>query len=76
MAESFANIIQSQSVFENNKKAALDIIRRIDLYGLEARKDEIIELKKRSELTEGDVELLNRELSSIVLNIATMKKGL
>ncbi|MHB8065145.1 MAG: DNA primase [Ruminiclostridium sp.] len=76
MAESFANIIQSQSIFENNRKAALDIIRRIDLYGLEARKDEIIELKKRSDLTEGDVELLNRELGSIVLNIATLKKGL
>lgn len=76
MAESFANIIQSQSVFENNKKAALDIIRRIDLYGLEARKDEIIELKKRSDLTEGDVELLNRELSSVVLNIAITKYGL
>jgi len=75
MAESFANIIQSQSIFENNRKAALDIIKRIDLYGLEARKDEIIELKKRSDLTEGDVELLNRELSSIVLNIATFKKG-
>jgi len=76
MAESFANIIQSQSIFENNRKAALDIIKRIDLCGLEARKDEIIELKKRSDLTEGDVELLNRKLSSIVLNIATLKKGL
>lgn len=76
LAESFANIIQSQSVFEDNKKAALDIIKRINLLGLEARKDEIIELKKRSDLTEGDVELLNRELSSIVLNIAVMKKGI
>lgn len=76
MAESFANIIQSQSVFENNRKAALDIIKRMDLYGLEARKDEIIELQKRSNITEGDVELLSRELSSIVLNIATLKKGL
>lgn len=76
MAESFANIIQSQSVYENNEKAALDIIRRIDFYSLEARKDELIKLKKRSDLTEGDVELLNRELSSIVLDIATLKKGL
>jgi len=76
MAESFANIIQSQSIFENNKKAAVDIIKRIDLYGLESRKEEIIEMKKRSDLTEGDVELLNRELGSIVLNIATLKKGL
>lgn len=75
LAESFANIIQSQSVFENNRKAALDIIRKIDLYGLEARKDEIIELKKRSDLTEGDVELLNRELSNIVSNIVTVKKS-
>jgi DNA primase len=76
LAESFANIVQSQSVYEDNKKAALDIIRRIDLYNLEERKNEIIELKKRSDLTEGDVELLNRELSSIVSNIAVMKKGL
>ncbi|HEY5586261.1 MAG TPA: DNA primase [Ruminiclostridium sp.] len=76
LAESFANIIQSQSIFENNRKAALDIIRKMDLYGLESRKDEIIELKKRSDLTEGDVELLNRELSSIVSNITTMKKSL
>ncbi len=76
LAESFANIIQSQSVFEDNKKAALDILKRINLIGLETRKNEIIELKKRSDLTEGDVELLNRELSSIVLNIAVMKKGL
>lgn len=72
-AESFANIIQSQSVFENNKKAALDIIKRIDIFRLEARKDEIFELKKRSDLSEGDVELLNRELSSIVSNIAIAK---
>lgn len=76
LAESFANIIQSQSIYENNKKAALDIVRRIDLYGLEARKDEIIELKKRSDLSEGDVELLNQELGNIVLNIAMLKKGL
>lgn len=76
LAESFANIIQSQSVFEDNRKAALDILKRMNLIGMEARKDEIIELKKRSDLTEGDVELLNRELSSIVLNIAVMKKGL
>ncbi|ACL74922.1 DNA primase [Ruminiclostridium cellulolyticum] len=76
MAESFANIVQSQSIFEDNKKAALDIIRNIDLFGLEERKNEIIELKKRSDLTEGDVELLNRELSGIVSNIAIMKKGL
>lgn len=76
MAESFANIVQSQSIFEDNKKAALDIIRKIDLFGLEERKNEIIELKKRSDLTEGDVELLNRELSSIVSNIAIKKKGL
>lgn len=76
LAEGFANIIQTQGEFENNKKAALDIIRKMELFDLEARKNEIIELKKRSDLTEGDVELLNRELSSIVLNIATMKKGL
>ncbi|EPR13963.1 DNA primase [Ruminiclostridium papyrosolvens] len=76
MAESFANIVQSQSIFEDNKKAALDIIRKIDLFSLEERKNEIIELKKRSDLTEGDVELLNRELSSIVSNIAIKKKGL
>ncbi len=76
LAESFANILQSQSVFEDNRKAALDILKRLNLMGLEARKNEIIELKKRSDLTEGDVELLNRELSSIVLNIAVMKKGL
>ncbi len=76
LAESFANIIQSQSIYENNKKAALDIVRRIDLYGLESRKEEIIELKKRSDLSEGDVELLNQELSNIVLNIAMLKKGL
>jgi DNA primase len=76
MAESFANIIQSQSIFENNNKAAADIIKKIDLYGLEARKEEIIKMKKSSDLTEGDVELLNRELSSIVLNIAALKKAL
>ncbi|OPX43151.1 DNA primase [Ruminiclostridium hungatei] len=75
LAESFANIVQSQSVFEDNRKAALDILKRIGLLRLEARKNEIIELKKRSDLTEGDVELLNRELSSIVLNIALMKKN-
>lgn len=76
LAESFANIVQSQSIFEDNKKAALDIIRKIDLFSLEERKKQIIELKKSSDLTEGDVELLNRELSSIVSNIALMKKGL
>lgn len=75
LAESFANIVQSMSVFEDNRKAALDILKRIGLLRLEARKNEIIELKKRSDLTEGDVELLNRELSSIVLNIAVMKKN-
>lgn len=76
LAESFANIVQSQSVFESSKKAALDIMKRIDLNGLEARKDEIFELIKRSDLSKGDVELLNQELSAIVSNIAVMKKSL
>ncbi len=76
LAESFTNIVQSKSVFEDYKKAALDILKRINLIGLEERKNQIIELKKRSDLTEGDVELLNRELSSIVSNITLMKKGL
>jgi DNA primase len=75
LAESFASIIQSQGEFENNKKAALDIIRKIKLYNLEARKEEIIELQKSTDLSKGDVELLNRELSNIVLNIVSMKKG-
>lgn len=69
----FVSIVQTKISFEDNKKAILDILKGIKLNKLEARKIEINESLSRSELNEGDVELLNQELLKITANIISLK---
>ena len=73
--ELFLNIVQTQTIFEDNRKAVLDIQKKMQLCELEARRTEIAELKKRSDLEKGDVESLERELVQITLNITALKKN-
>jgi DNA primase len=70
----FVSIVQSRISFEDNKKAILDMLKGIKLIRLEARKNEINEIKNRSDLNEGDVELLNQELLKITANIIALKR--
>lgn len=73
--ELFLNIVQTQTIFEDNRKAVLDILKKMQLCELEARRTEIAELKKRSDLEKGDVESLERELVQITLDITALKKN-
>ncbi len=66
-AAEFAAVIQKQCNFDDNNKAVLDIIKRIEIYKLTKRKQEIFEiLKSQSEMTEGDVEKLKLELKTLL----------
>lgn len=73
--ELFLNIVRTQTIFEDNRRAVLDILKKMQLCELEARRSEIAELKKRSDLEKGDVESLERELVQITLNITALKKN-
>ncbi len=66
--ESFVGIIQKECNFEDNKKAVVDIIKKMKLYKLDKRKQEILRLlSDRNTLQERDVEKLKLELNSIIL---------
>ncbi len=66
--ESFVGIIQKECNFDDNRKAVMDIIRRMKLYKLDKRKEEILRLlSDRNTLQERDVEKLKLELNSIIL---------
>lgn len=76
-ANVFTKIIQQECNFEDNNKAVLDIIKGIELYKLEKRKKEILDLlnnNNNKEKIEGDVGKLNLELNSIIISIQK-KKG-
>lgn len=67
-ADEVAKIIQEECNCEDNTKAVLDIIKRIELSKLERRQQQILDLlSNRSELIEGDVETLKQELNSILM---------
>ncbi len=67
-ANEFARIIQEECNCEDNIKAVLDIIKRMELVKLEKRQQQILNLlTNRSASVEGDVEKLKLELQSIIM---------
>lgn len=69
-ANDFARIINEECNCEDNNKAVLDIIKRIQFYKLEKRQKEILEiLNNKSIQAEGDVEKLKLELGSITMKM-------
>ena len=67
-AEEYSKIIQKECNCEDNNKAVMDIIKKMELRRLEGRRREILELLNRREnLDEGDVEKLTLELNSIAM---------
>ncbi|MDP4182346.1 MAG: DNA primase [Bacillota bacterium] len=72
-ANEYARIIQDECNFEDNKKAVLDILKKIELSKLEKRQKEILEmLSSKNVVIEGVVEKLKAELKMILQK----KKGL
>lgn len=72
VAADFTRIIQKECNCEDNRKAVLDIIKRIELHKLDTRQREILGMLSNADNLKGDVEKLKLELKSIVLK----KKGL
>jgi DNA primase len=76
VSSNYTKIIQEECNFEDNNRAVLDIIKGMELFHLEKRKTEIIELlNHNNDKIEGDVERLNRELSTIILEIKKKKQS-
>jgi len=72
-ANEYVRIIQEECNCEDNKKAILDIYRKIQLFKLEKRQKEILDiLSGNNNDVEGDVERLKDELKSILI----MKKSI
>ncbi len=72
-ANEFTGIVEDKCNCEDNRKAVLDIIRKIDLIKLEKRQREILDmLSGKNENIEGDVEKLKAELKLILQK----KKGI
>ncbi len=67
-AGEYAEIIQKECNCENNGKAALDIIKRMVVYMIDKRKNEIFNILNNSgNIQETEIEKLKQELNSIVL---------
>lgn len=76
VANDFARIFNEECHCDDNKKAILGKIRSIELYKLEKRQKEILELlKSEGSLTEGDVEKLKLELRSLIMLIKKQKSN-
>lgn len=74
-ANDLARIINEECYCEDNYKAILEKIRSIELYKMEKRQKEILELLKNEQsLTEGDVEKLKQEFKSLIVSINNQKK--
>ncbi|KNY25455.1 DNA primase [Pseudobacteroides cellulosolvens] len=66
-ANEYSRIIQDECNFEDNKKAVLDILKKIEIIKLEKRRKEILELLSgKNDLIEGDVEQLKEELKLLL----------
>lgn len=67
-ANELAKIVQEECNCEDNIKAVLDIIKRLEYLRLEKREQQILDfLNNRSAPTEGDVEKLKMELQTIIM---------
>jgi DNA primase len=68
LSDIFARLIQGECNFDDNKKAVMDIIRRIEMHKLDKREKEILEILSTSQnQSDEDVEKLKLELKSILL---------
>jgi len=68
LSDIFARLIQGECNFDDNNKAVMDIIRRMEMYRLDKREKEILELLSTSQNhSQEDVEKLKLELKSILL---------
>lgn len=73
VANEFTRIIQEECNCEDNTKAVLDIIKRLDHIRLERRQQQILDLlNNRSASIEGDVEKLKLELRTIIMKIRSL----
>jgi DNA primase len=73
-ADNFARIMQMECNCEDNNKAVLDIIKRMEIYKLDQRKQQILDsLNNRDGLEKGDVEKLTLELNSIIIKRKNIK---
>jgi len=69
LANVFLKIVETECKFDDNKKAAMDIIKKVKLHKLNKRQEEILSiLSGKNGISEGDVEKLKIELNSIILD--------
>jgi len=75
LANQFARIIKEECNCDDNKKAILGKIKSMELYKIEKRQKEIIDLlKNEGSLKEGDVETLKSELKSLTILMQKKKR--
>ncbi|NLP12985.1 MAG: DNA primase [Clostridium sp.] len=68
LSDIFARLIQGECNFDDDKKAVMDIIRRMEMYRLDKREKEILELLSTSQNhSDENIEKLKQELNSILL---------
>lgn len=69
-AGDFARIVKEECICDDNTKAVLDILRKMELSQLERRQQIILNLlSNKSEIPEGDVVKLKRELQTIIIKM-------
>ncbi len=75
-ADNFTNIIKNDCVFENNEKAAVDLIDKLNEIKLKERKNEILEiLKKNSSINKEEEKRLLDEMNLLVKELRNIKKS-
>jgi len=68
LSDIFARLIQGECNFDDDKKAVMDIIRRMEMYRLDKREKEILELLSTSQNhSDENIEKLKQELNLILL---------
>lgn len=73
VAHEFVKILQDECNFDDNKKAVMDITKRLVLNRLDMRQQKILEmLGSQEDKTERDVEKLKQELSAIIIKKRTL----
>jgi len=64
----FARIVREECNCDDNTKAVLDILRKMEQSKIERRQQEILDiLSNKTDIPEGDVEKLKRELQTIII---------
>lgn len=68
----FARLIQGECNFDDNIKAVMDIIKKMELYRLRNRQKEILQLLSSENLSAEDSEKLKLELKSVLLKMKSI----